>query len=213
VAKILAKTDFQMCTHAIGDSANREMLNLYNRVLNGKNDKRWRIEHAQVVNPNDFELFGKAGIIPSVQPTHATSDMYWAEERLGKERIKGAYAYRQLLQQNGWLPLGTDFPVEDISPFKTFLAAVVRKDAKGFPGEGFQIENALTREEAIKGMTIWAAKASFLENEIGSIEVGKKADFIILDRDLLKIDEKEILNTKVLSTYLGGKKVFGNKGD
>ncbi len=209
VAKVLANTEFQMCTHAIGDSANREILNIYNRVLNGKNDKRWRIEHAQVINENNFNLFGKASIVPSVQPTHATSDMYWAEERLGPERIKGAYAYRQLLQQNGWLPLGTDFPVEDISPFKTFLAAVVRKDAKGFPGNGFQMENALTRQEAIKGMTIWAAKAGFLEKEVGSIEVGKKADFIILDKDLMKVDEKDILNTRVVSTYIGGKKVFG----
>lgn len=209
VAKELAKTEFQMCTHAIGDSANREILNIYNRVLNGKNDKRWRIEHAQVINLNDFNLFGKASIVPSVQPTHATSDMYWAEERLGTERIKGAYAYRQLLQQNGWLPLGTDFPVEDISPFKTFLAAVVRKDAKGFPDKGFQMESALTRQEALKGMTIWAAKAGFLETEVGSIEAGKKADFIILNKDLMKVDEKDILNTGVISTYIGGKKVYG----
>ncbi|WP_207495555.1 amidohydrolase [Aridibaculum aurantiacum] len=208
LAQALVNTNYQMCTHAIGDSANREVLNIYNKVLNGTNDKRWRIEHAQVVNWNDFGLFGKSNIVPSVQPTHATSDMYWAEERLGKERITGAYAYKQLLKQNGWIPLGTDFPVEDISPFKTFLAAVVRKDEKGYPAKGFQTENALTREEAIKGMTIWAAKSCFLEKEIGSIEKGKKADFIILDKDLMKVDEKEILATKVLSTYLGGKKVL-----
>lgn len=209
IARVIVKTKYQMCTHAIGDSANREILNIYNRVLAGTNDKRWRIEHAQVVNQNDFGLFGKASVIPSVQPTHGTSDMYWAEERLGPERVKGAYAYKQLLQQNGWIALGTDFPVEDISTFKTFLAAVVRKDAKGFPDKGFQIENALTRQETIKGMTIWAAKANFLEKEVGSIEVGKKADFIILDKDLMKVDEKEILNTKVLATYLGGKQVYG----
>jgi predicted amidohydrolase YtcJ len=208
VADMLVKTDFQMCTHAIGDSANRTMLNIYNRVLNGKNDKRWRIEHAQVINKSDFNLFGKSSIVPSVQPTHATSDMYWAEERLGAERMKGAYAYKQLLQQNGWLPLGTDFPVEDISTFKTFLAATARKDAKGFPAQGFQIENALTREEAIKGMTIWAAKAGFLEKEVGSIEIGKKADFIILDKDLMKVPETEILNTKVVATFIGGEKVY-----
>ena len=180
VAQLLSTTDFQMCTHAIGDSANREILNVYNRYLKGKNDKRWRIEHAQIVNENDFDLFASASVIPSVQPTHATSDMYWASSRLGNERLKNGYAYKQLLQQNGWLPLGTDFPVEDISPFKTFLAAVFRQDATGFPKGGFQMENALSRQEAIRGMTIWAAKADFLENEIGSIEPGKKADFICL---------------------------------
>lgn len=207
-AEILSHTEFQMCTHAIGDSGNRVILNVYNKVLKGKNDKRWRIEHAQTIHQNDFDLFAKSSIIPSVQPTHATSDMHWAEERLGKERLKGAYAYKQLLQQNNWLPLGTDFPVEDISPFKTFLAAVARKDAKGFPENGFQKENALSREETIKGMTIWAAKADFLEHEVGSLEKDKKADFIILDKDLMKIAETEILNTKVIATYVGGKKVF-----
>ncbi len=210
MAEILVHTSFQMCTHAIGDSANRVILHAYNRVLNGKNDRRWRIEHAQVINPGDFDLFGKANIIPSVQPTHATSDMYWAEDRLGPERIKSAYAYRQLLQQNGWIPLGTDFPVEDISPFKTFLAAVFRKDAKGFPPNGFQMENALSREEAIRGMTIWAAKADFLEKEIGSLEAGKKADFIILDKDIMKAAEQDILKTKVIMTFVGGKKVYGD---
>lgn len=207
LAQVLATTNFQMCTHAIGDSANREILNVYNKYLKGKNDRRWRIEHAQIVNVTDFNLFGSASIVPSVQPTHATSDMYWAAERLGAERLKGGYAYKQLLQQNGWIALGTDFPVEDISPFKTFLAAVVRKDAKGFPDAGFQMENALTREETIRGMTIWAAKASFLEQEIGSLEVGKKADFIMLDKDLMKVADNEILQTKVVSTFLGGKKV------
>jgi predicted amidohydrolase YtcJ len=208
LAQVLSNTKFQMCTHAIGDSANREILQVYNKYLKGKNDRRWRIEHAQIINVNDFNLFGSASIVPSVQPTHATSDMYWAAERLGTERIKGGYAYKQLLQQNGWIPLGTDFPVEDISPFKTFLAAVVRKDAKGFPDAGFQMENALSREETIRGMTIWAAKASFLEHEIGSLEVGKKADFIILDNDLMKVADTKILQTKVLATYLGGKKVL-----
>lgn len=207
LANVLAATNFQMCTHAIGDSANREILHVYNKYFKGKNDRRWRIEHAQIVNPSDFNLFGAASIVPSVQPTHATSDMYWAAERLGTERLKGGYAYKQLLQQNGWLALGTDFPVEDISPFKTFLAAVVRKDAKGFPDAGFQMENALSREETIKGMTIWAAKASFLEKEVGSLEAGKKADFIMLDNDLMKVADKDILNTKVLATFVGGKKV------
>jgi predicted amidohydrolase YtcJ len=208
LASVLAATNFQMCTHAIGDSANRQILNIYNKYLQKGNDKRWRIEHAQVVNPSDFNLFGAAAVVPSVQPTHATSDMYWAADRLGNERIKGAYAYKQLMDQNGWIPLGTDFPVEDISPFKTFLAAVGRVDAKGFPEGGFQMENGLTREQTIKGMTIWAAKASFLEKEVGSLEAGKKADFIILAQDLMQVPVNKILDTKVVATYSGGKKVF-----
>ena len=208
LASVLAATNFQMCTHAIGDSANRQILNIYNKYLQKGNDKRWRIEHAQVVNPSDFNLFGATSVVPSVQPTHATSDMYWAADRLGNDRMKGAYAYKQLMDQNGWIPLGTDFPVEDISPFKTFLAAVGRVDAKGFPEGGFQMENALTREQTIKGMTIWAAKASFLEKEVGSLEAGKKADFIILAQDLMQVPVNKILDTKVVATYSGGKKVF-----
>ena len=207
LAKLLAGTDFQLCTHAIGDSGNRMILTIYNKYLQQGNDKRWRVEHAQILDPADFAMFGKASVIPSVQPTHATSDMYWAGERLGAERLKGGYAYKQLLQQNGWLALGTDFPVEDISPFKTFLAAVFRVDAKGYPAGGFQPENALTREETIRGMTIWAARADCLEKEVGSIEAGKKADFIILDRDLMEIPAMEVLSTKVLATWSGGEKV------
>jgi predicted amidohydrolase YtcJ len=208
LASVLAASKFQMCTHAIGDSANRQILNIYNKYLQKGNDRRWRIEHAQVVNPADFNLFGAAAVVPSVQPTHATSDMYWAAERLGNERMKGAYAYKQLMDQNGWIPLGTDFPVEDISPFKTFLASVGRVDAKGFPEGGFQSENALSREQTIRGMTIWAAKASFLEKEVGSLEVGKKADFIILAQDLMQVPVNKILDTKVVATFSGGKKVY-----
>lgn len=207
VAAKLINTDFQMCTHAIGDSANRTILKVYAKYLKGKNDKRWRIEHAQIIHPDDFQYFGKYSIIPSVQPTHGTSDMYWAGDRLGAERLKGAYAYKQLLAENNWMPLGTDFPVEEINPFKTFLAAVVRKDAKGYPAEGFQIENALTREETIKGMTIWAAKANRMEKEVGSLEKGKKADFIILDKDLMKVAPDSILNVKVLKTFVNGERV------
>ena len=207
IAAKLINTDFQMCTHAIGDSANRTILNVYAKYLKGKNDKRWRIEHAQIINPADFHLFGDYNIVPSVQPTHATSDMYWAGDRLGKERLKGGYAYKQLLEQNNWLPLGTDFPVEEINPFKTFLAAVARQDSKGFPAGGFQMENALTREQTIRGMTIWAAKANRMEKQVGSLEIGKKADFIILDKDLMKIPTDSILHVKVLKTYLNGERV------
>lgn len=208
IAKIIADKGFQMATHAIGDSANRVILKIYAKVLKGKNDRRWRIEHAQIVAPGDVKLFGENNIIPSVQPTHATSDMYWAGQRLGAERLKSAYAYKRLLEQNGWLPLGTDFPIENINPLYTFYAAVVRKDLKGFPANGFQMENALTREQALRGMTIWAAKANFEEKEKGSIEVGKYADFVITDNDLMKAGEAELPNIKVLKTYINGEKVY-----
>jgi predicted amidohydrolase YtcJ len=211
VANYISQKGWQMCTHAIGDSGNRTILNIYAKYLKGKNDLRWRIEHSQVVNKNDFKLFGDNSIIPSVQPTHATSDMYWAGDRIGTERVKSAYAFKDLMNQNGWIPFGTDFPVEDISPFKTFYAAVIRKDAKGWPDGGYQIENALTREQTLRGMTIWAAKANFEENEKGSLEKGKFADFIILDKDIMKADEKELLNIKVVNTFLGGEKVYSLK--
>ena len=210
-AKIIAEHGFQMCTHAIGDSGNRIMLEIYAKYLKEKNDQRWRIEHAQVVNKDDFHYFGDYNIIPSVQPTHATSDMYWAGDRLGKERLKYAYANKELMNENGWIPLGTDFPVEDISPIKTFFAAVFRQDAKGFPPGGFEMENALSREEAIRGMTIWAAKANFEEHEKGSLEKGKFADFVLLDKDLMTANEKDVLNTKVLMTFVAGEKVFDVK--
>jgi len=206
-ANRLINSDLQMCTHAIGDSGNRQILNTYAKVLKGRNDKRWRIEHAQVVDASDFSFFENYSIIPSVQPTHATSDMYWAGERLGSQRLENAYAYKKLLSSNGWIPLGTDFPVEDISPFKTFFAAVIRKDSKNYPESGFQVNNALTREQAIRGMTIWAAKSAFEENEKGSLEKGKAADFIILNNDLMKCEESKILSTKVNMVYIDGKKV------
>jgi hypothetical protein len=208
VAKKIHEHNFQMCTHAIGDSANRAILKIYNSILGPKNDRRWRIEHAQVVAPQDFGLFGKASVVPSVQPTHATSDMYWAQDRLGKERIKGAYAYKQLLNQNGWIPLGTDFPVEQINPMLTFYAATARKDVANYPEGGFQMENALTPEETLRGMTIWAAKANFEEKQKGSLEVGKVADFVIMENDLLKGNRQQILENKVIKTYLNGEKVY-----
>lgn len=208
MAALIIKNKWQMCTHAIGDSGNRVVLNIYAKYLNSKNDLRWRIEHAQVINEKDFHYFKDYSIIPSVQPTHATSDMYWAGDRLGKDRLKSAYAYQQLLQQNGWIPLGTDFPVEDISPFKTFYAAVIRKDEKGFPAAGFQMENALTREQALRGMTIWAARSAFEEPEKGSLEAGKLADFIILDQDIMAVPEQSLLHTRVLKTFLNGEMVY-----
>ncbi|QJD95358.1 amidohydrolase [Mucilaginibacter robiniae] len=211
VAERIAAKGFQMCTHCIGDSANRAILKIYAGVLKGKNDRRWRIEHAQIISPEDMHYFKDYNIIPSVQPTHATSDMYWAGKRLGPQRLKNAYAYRELLQQNGWMPLGTDFPVENISPLYTFYAAVERKDMKGYPEGGFQKENALNRIEALRGITIWAARANFEEKEKGSIEVGKYADFVILDKDLMKVSGADLPKIKVLKTYINGDKVYEKK--
>jgi hypothetical protein len=184
------------------------MLNLYGELLRGPNDRRWRIEHAQVIHPDDFGIYKKYNIIPSVQSTHCTSDMYWAGERLGPERIKGAYAYKTLLEQNGWLVNGTDFPVEEINPVLTFYAAVARMDKNGYPEGGYQMENALSREEALRSMTIWAAKGSFEEEIKGSIEPGKVADFVILDRDIMTVNLAEIPAAKVLKTYLNGELVY-----
>ncbi|CAN5135478.1 amidohydrolase [soil metagenome] len=208
VANILASKGLQMCTHAIGDSGNRVVLNIYSKYLKGKNDRRWRIEHAQVINKNDFHLFGAFNIIPSVQPLHATSDMPWAGDRLGSDRLQYSYAFNDLKKENGWIALGTDFPVEDISPLKTFYAAIARKDENGFPGAGFQRENALSRQDALRGMTIWAAKSNFEENEKGTLEAGKFADFIIADQDLLQVSENKILKTQIIMTFINGEKVF-----
>ena len=207
-AALLHKKGFQMNTHCIGDSANRLILDTYAELLGGYNDMRWRIEHAQIVHPSDVEIFKANSIVPSVQPTHCTSDMPWAQDRLGDQRIEHAYAYKTLMQQNQWLALGTDFPVEGISPIKTFYAAVFREMGdKGADIGGFLPEEALTREQALRGMTSWAALSNFEEAEKGSLEVGKFADFVILDTDLMKAPKTAILNTAVIETYINGEKV------
>ncbi|NNC86133.1 MAG: amidohydrolase [Bacteroidia bacterium] len=207
-ATVANEIDFQINTHAIGDSAARTMLDIYSKFLPEKNDKRWRIEHSQVVNAKDFKKYKEYKIIPSVQPTHATSDMYWAEERVGAERMKGAYAYQTLLQQNNIIANGSDFPVEDINPLYGFYAAVSRKDLKGYPQKGFQKEEALTREQALKAMTIWAAYSCFEDEYKGSLEQSKFADFVVLDVDLLNCKEEDIPSIKINSTYVKGKKVY-----
>ncbi len=205
IAKRISNSNFQMNTHAIGDSANSFILKTYANTLKSQTNRRWRIEHAQIIDPIDFDYFTE--IIPSIQPTHATSDMYWATDRLGPERIKGAYAYKKLLEVNGKVALGTDFPVEKVNPMLTFYAAVARTDVKGYPDGGFEMKNGLTREETLKGMTIWAAYSNFEENEKGSIENGKFADFVVLDQNIMEISIDEIPNIKVLETYVNGEKV------
>ena len=199
---------YQVATHCIGDEANRRVLQIYASMLEEGNDNRWRIEHAQVINPEDYSYFGTYNIIPSVQTTHATSDMYWAEERIGAYRMPGAYSYHTLMSQLGWIPNGSDFPVESINPLYGFYAAVSRKDKEGFPPEGFRPEEALSREEALKAMTIWAAKASFQEELKGSLEAGKVADFIVTSEDIMQIEEINIPKVSIEATYLDGKEVY-----
>jgi len=208
LAKQFYDNDFQVNVHCIGDSANAVALNIFAEILKEKNDRRWRIEHAQVIRKEELPFFAKFNIIPSVQPTHAVSDMVWINDRLGSERAKTAYIYRDLMQQNGWLPLGTDFPVESPAPMGTFHAAFARKDAQNMPEGGFQPENALDRKDALLGMTIWAAKGQFEEDEKGSIETGKRADFIVTDTDLMTVSEKIVRNTVVLQTVVNGVTVY-----
>jgi predicted amidohydrolase YtcJ len=212
LAEKIAASEFQMNTHAIGDSANIAVLRAYKKALEGQTDRRWRVEHAQIISAADFDYFNdNNNILPSVQPTHGTSDMYWAEDRIGAERMTGAYAYKELLNKAGSIALGTDFPVEHVNPMYTFYAAVARKDLKNYPENGFQMKDALTREEALKGMTIWAAFTNFEENEKGSIEVGKFADFTILDKDIMKVEEAELPSTKVVATFINGEMVYEAK--
>lgn len=208
IALFAREIGYQVNTHAIGDSANRVMLKIYTQVVGDIADHRWKIEHAQLVAPDDFAYFKTARIIPSVQPTHCTSDMRWAEMRLGNERIKFAYAYKRLLDEAGLVALGTDFPIENISPLETFYAAITRQDKQGQPEKGFFPDQALTREEALLGMTRWGAYANFQDSEKGSLEPGKAADFVILTKDIMEIPASEILKTFVEKTFLNGVEVF-----
>jgi predicted amidohydrolase YtcJ len=184
MAEFCLKHDFQLNTHAIGDSSASILLNLYKRAFEVKKDHRWRIEHAQVIDPKDFSLFAEYGVFPSVQPTHAISDQRWAENRLGKDRMKGAYAYQTILNQTGIMALGTDFPFDRINPFLTIFAATQRKNMNNQPSEGFRKEDGLSLIDCMKGMTIWPAFASFREQNTGSLEKGKEATFVILDRPI-----------------------------
>ncbi|WP_461040996.1 amidohydrolase [Spirosoma harenae] len=208
VTKLLYASDFQANTHCIGDSANHLMLDLYGKLLKEKNNRRWRIEHAQVVSPDDVWKFGKYSIIPSVQPTHATSDMYWAGDRLGPVRVKGAYAFNDLMKQNSLIAFGSDFPVEAVNPLFGFHSAVARQDAKNFPAGGYQMENSVDRKSALLAMTRWAAYACFEDHLRGSIAPGKQADFVVLDQDIMTVPNPQIRQTKVRQTWIGGERVF-----
>jgi predicted amidohydrolase YtcJ len=204
----IKESSFQVSTHAIGDSTNRFILKAYAEQLQGKNDRRWRLEHAQILAPGDQKYFSEHSIVASVQPTHATSDMYWAEQRVGAERLKGAYAFKNLLDETGMLALGSDFPVEHINPLYGFHAAVARVDAKGWPEGGFQMDQAISREAAMRGMTIWSAYANFEEKTRGSIEVGKAADFVVIEKDLMEAPLNELRDARILETYIAGKKMY-----
>lgn len=206
VCKAALETDFQVCTHAIGDKAIRTMLDIYAEALKGdpKADHRFRIEHSQIVNLGDIPRYAELGIIPAMQPQHAVSDMPWTEDRIGPERVKGAYAFRSFIDVGVIIPCGSDFPVEIPNPLIGIHNAVTRQDANVYPEGGWLTEQKMTIEEAIKGYTIWAAYAAFQEDVLGSIEVGKYADFTILDKDILTIEPSEILNTKPIYTIVGG---------
>ena len=202
---------FQVNTHAIGDRGNRVALDAYEEAMQetGRTSGRHRIEHAQVVALEDIPRFAELGVIASMQPTHATSDMYWAEDRLGPERIQGAYAWRNFLDAGARLAFGSDFPVEEVNPLLGFYAAVTRQDAEGYPEGGWYPEERLTREETLRAFTLDAAYAAFMEDEIGSIEPGKYADFVVFSRDIMTGPAPEILETDVVATYLGGEAVYG----
>jgi len=201
---------YQVCTHAIGDRANREILDAYALSLSRRprNDHRFRVEHAQLLSLEDIPRFAKLGVIPSMQPTHCTSDMRWVEARVGAQRAKGAYAWASLLRSGARIAGGSDFPVESHNPFLGFYAAVSRQDVEGRPAGGWLPEQRLTREEALRAFTLDAAYAAFEEADKGSLEVGKRADFIVVDRDVMTCPDSEIPGTKVLRTVIGGETVF-----
>lgn len=206
---------FQVCTHAIGDRANREVLDIYERVLSVDSAKaknaRFRIEHAQHIDPVDQERFAKLGVIPSMQAIHMSSDRPWAIDRLGAERIRGgAYMWRNLIDLGNVIVNGTDAPVEPVNPFNCFYASVSRKTLEGNPEGGYEPDQKMTRQEALKSYTIWPAYGTFMEDKVGSIEVGKYADFVLLDRDIMRVPEMEIPGTKVILTIINGKVVYSS---
>jgi predicted amidohydrolase YtcJ len=210
VAARALRTGFQVATHAIGDRGNRIVLDAYEKALraNPTADHRFRVEHAQIINHDDIPRFAELGVIPSMQAVHQTSDMYWAGSRLGMGRLLGAYAWRSLLNTGVVVPNGSDFPVEAVNPLLSFHSAVSRQDAENWPASGWMPEQRMTRDEALKSMTIWPAYAGFQESMMGSLTPGKLADFVVLDRDIMTVPERDILGTNVLATYIGGRAVY-----
>jgi predicted amidohydrolase YtcJ len=233
VAESAVVKGFQVCIHAIGDRANTIVLDAYEKAFGGKSGKerRFRVEHAQILSESDIPRFERLGVIPSMQPTHCTSDMYWAEARLGPVRIRRAYAWRSLLNTGVIICGGSDVPVESPNPLLGFYAAITRQDVDGLPRDwndvqkyfqlsaegikdtsafngGWYASQKMTREEALKAFTIWAAYGAFEEDLKGSVEVGKLADLVVLSRDIMKIEPREIPDTQVLMTFIGGKPVY-----
>ena len=201
---------FQLNVHAIGDRANRTVLNEFEAALSAvpSADHRFRIEHAQIIHPDDIPRFAQLGVIPSMQASHQTSDMYWAGNRLGQQRLLGAYAWRSLLNSGVIIPNGSDLPVEKSNPLISFHASIARQDDNNWPVGGWFPEQRMTRDEALKSMTIWAAWSAFMEKEVGSLEAGKYADFVVLDQDIMRIAPELVLQTNVLSTWVAGKPVY-----
>jgi len=204
------RNGFQVATHAIGDRGNRVVLDAYEAALKAVPvaDHRFRIEHVQVLDHADVPRFAQLGVIPSMQAVHQTSDMYWASTRLGYAHTLGAYAWRSLLNTGVIIPDGSDFPVERVNPLYSFHSAVSRQDEHDWPPGGWFPEQRMTRDEALKGMTIWPAFAAFQEQTMGSLSPGKLADFVVLDRDIMVVPESQILGTTVLATYIGGRAVY-----
>jgi len=210
IAKSALESGYQVCVHAIGDKANFLALNAFERAIKetGVKDHRLRIEHAQVVRVEDMKRFSELGVIPSMQPTHATSDMYWAEKRLGAERAKGAYAWKSIMKKGAKIAGGSDFPVENPNPLWGFFAAITRFDHKGWPESGWHPTEKMTREEALRCFTINAAYSAFEEDFKGTLKEGKFADLVVLSKDIMTISEMEILKTEVLMTVIGGEIVY-----
>lgn len=210
VATAALRSGFQLGVHAIGDRGNRIVLDAFDAAFKAvpTADHRFRIEHSQVISPEDIPRFAKLGVIPSMQASHQTSDMRWAEVRVGPQRIKGAYAWRSLLNSGVIIPNGSDFPVEEVNPLISFHASVSRQDATNWPAGGWYPDQVMTRDEALKSITIWPAYAAFQEKSMGSISPGKYADFVILDRDIMTVPAEQILATRVRSTWLGGRAVY-----